>query len=153
MLPGVTPPPMSPAPHRLQASWRALGGFVSLGALGVLTIASALRPSADGHGTHTQLGMPECAWTVTVDLPCPTCGMTTSFAHAAGGDLLASMQTQPMGLVLVIGTAAAFWAGLHALVAGVRLGPVLGTLTTRRAIWALATAAVGAWVYKIITWG
>ena len=126
---------------------------MSLGGAGVLATAALLRPSDDGHGTHTQLGMPECAWPMAVDLPCPTCGMTTSFAHAAGGDLLASMQTQPMGLVLVVGTAAAVWAGLHAAVAGVRLGPMLGSLTTKRTVWGLAIAAVGAWAYKIVTWG
>ncbi len=130
-----------------------LGAVVSLGALSVLLTAVMLKPSGEGHGTHTQLGMPDCAWTASLDMPCPTCGMTTSFAYAAGGDLLASLATQPLGFLLVIGTAATVWGGAHTALSGVRLGPVLGSLTTKWVMWALGIGAVGAWVYKIITWG
>lgn len=130
-----------------------LGGCVSVGALSVLLLAAAMRPSEEGHGTHTQMGLPDCAWAVSLDLPCVTCGMTTSFAHAAGGDLLGSMATQPLGFLLVLGTAATVWAGAHTAVGGARLGPLLGAMTTKWSIWGLVAIAAGAWVYKIITWG
>lgn len=149
----MTAPPTTVQPAKLERTWRVLGGFVSVGALGVLLIAVMLRPSGEGHGTHTQLGMPDCAWAVTLDTPCPTCGMTTSFAHAAGGDLLTSIVTQPLGFLLVIGTASTVWGGAHTAIGGVRLGPLLGAMTTKWSMWGLAAAALGAWVYKIITWG
>ncbi len=136
----------------LEPGLRVLAAILSCGAMGVLVIAVLLRPLGQGHGTHTQLGMPDCAWAVSLDMPCPTCGMTTSFAHAAGGDLLASLVTQPLGLVLVIGTAATVWGGAHSAIGGVRLGPLLGAITTKWSLWALAAGAAGAWVYKIVTW-
>ena len=48
-------------------------------ALAPLVIAAALSPSNAGHGTHRQLGLPACGWQTNMGLPCPTCGMTTSF--------------------------------------------------------------------------
>ncbi len=126
---------------------------MALGALLVLALALGLRPSPDGHGTHTSLGLPDCSWAVMLDKPCPTCGMTTSFSHAAKGSLLTSLKTQPMGLLLVVGTAAAFWSGAHAAASGARIWPAVGLLHARWAYLSLAGAVLGAWIYKIITWG
>ena len=61
----------------------------------VLAIAAVLTPDASGAGTHKQLGLPACSWISTVGMPCPTCGYTTSFTHAAHGDLGGAFVTQP----------------------------------------------------------
>lgn len=127
--------------------------MIALGALGVLLLAALMRPSEDGHGTHTQMGLPECAWAVSLDMPCMTCGMTTSFAHAAHGDLLGSLLTQPMGFVLVLGSAMTVWGGAHAAIGGARLGPLLGLMSSKWLIWSLVAMTGAAWIYKIITWG
>ena len=38
-------------------------------------------------------------------LPCPTCGMTTAFAHTVRGRWLAAARAQPAGFVAAIATA------------------------------------------------
>lgn len=125
---------------------------MALAALSVLTLALGLRPSTDGHGTHTRLGLPPCGWVVVFHKPCPTCGMTTAFSHAAKGDFLTALRTQPMGLVLVVGTATAFWTGAHAAASGARVWPALALFNRRWVYMTLITAFLGAWIYKIITW-
>jgi len=124
----------------------------ALACLAVLLVAAALSPSADGHGTHTQLKMPECGWVLAFDKPCPTCGMTTSFAHAADGELLASAAVQPAGALLAVGASAAFWTLLHASVFGSRITRVFRPLWTTRWIIAAAGLLAAAWLYKIATW-
>jgi hypothetical protein len=68
----------------------------------LLLIARLLRPSVDGVGTHRQLGLPPCAFLHFTGVPCPSCGLTTSVAHAARLHLYESVITQPFGLVVFI---------------------------------------------------
>lgn len=120
--------------------------------LAVLVTASLLTPDAEGHGTHTQLGMPACAWATALNRPCPTCGMTTSFAHAAHAQYLAAARTQPMGFLLTLSTAVGFWFAGHAAATGSRLDLVLGGLLRPRVLWTALGLAALAWVYKLLTW-
>ncbi len=146
---------MAPAAalRRVPTSERVLAGLFALGSITVLALALSLRPSSEGHGTHTSLGLPPCTWAVAFDRPCPTCGMTTSFSHAAKGNLMTAMRTQPMGLLLVIGAATTFWTGAHVAASGARVWPALGLFNRRWAYLTLASTFLGAWIYKIITWG
>src|SRR5215475_1723858 len=68
----------------------------------LLLIARLLRPSADGVGTHRQLGLPPCAFLHFTGIPCPACGLTTSVAHAARLHFYESVVTQPFGFVVFI---------------------------------------------------
>ncbi len=129
---------------------RMVALIVALGCLGVLGVALSIAPDARGHGTHEQLGMPACRWVESFGLACPTCGMTTSFAHAVRGDLLASFLTQPMGMVLSILTAAALIVGLYVAATGSALGGLLGRLWTPRILWLVAAMTTLAWIYKIL---
>lgn len=90
--------------------------------LAVLCIAAWLRPDSAGHGTHQQLGLFPCGWVMALNKPCPTCGMTTAFAHAADCRFGRSFLTQPMGMVLALGSATIFWGCVHVAVTGSRLG-------------------------------
>jgi hypothetical protein len=56
---------------------------------------SALRMS-----THTQLGLQPCTAAKLLGIPCPSCGMTTSFALLIRGDLLHSLQANCVGTLL-----------------------------------------------------
>src|SRR5271165_5019583 len=51
----------------------------------ITVVGVVLRPSADGHGTHQQLGMPPCPCVLIFNRPCPGCGLTTSFTALLHG--------------------------------------------------------------------
>ena len=53
--------------------------------MGLLAVAAWLEPSPTGIGTHQQLGLPPCTFWMLFGRPCPTCGMTTSWAHLVRG--------------------------------------------------------------------
>ena len=132
---------------------RLVAAVVTLVAATILGLAAYLEPSPTGVGTHTQLpAMPTCGWLVTMDLPCPTCGMTTAFAHAANGNLLAALGAQPLGAALALATAMTLLVGGYTAVTGSRVGSIFVTLWGRRAAWILAVCATGAWVYKVLVY-
>ncbi len=125
--------------------------LVAAACLGVLGLAAYLKPSPTGLGTHQQLGLLKCGWMISLGKPCPTCGMTTAFAHAADGNLFKSFVVQPFGSVLALLTAGGFWAAVHVALTGSRVGDLCGTLLRPRVMWAVAGAAALAWAYKLWT--
>ena len=132
---------------------RALGTMVALIALAPLVIGAGLTPADDGHGTHTQMGLPSCSWVMAFERPCPTCGMTTAVTHAANGDLLGSFVTQPAGAVFAVLAAAAFWCGLHGAIGGAYSVRLAGGLFKGRVWWAIGGILLAAWAYKMVTFG
>lgn len=58
----------------------------------------------------------ECGFTVVTGLPCPQCGMTRSFVHAARGNLLQSFLYSPGGMTLFLWIQAGGVVGLARLV-------------------------------------
>ena len=131
---------------------RLIGAVVAVGCAGVLALAAWMEPAANGLGTHESLGLPPCGWIVTMDLPCPTCGMTTAFAHAADGHLLAAFHAQPFGGLMSLATAMALLVGAHVALTGSRVERVLKRLWGRRTGWVLVGVIVLAWLYKVITY-
>ena len=132
---------------------RLVAVVVMFAAATILGLAAYLEPSPTGIGTHTQLpAMPTCGWIVTMDLPCPTCGMTTAFAHAANGNLLAALGAQPLGAVLALATAMTLLVAGYAAFTGSRVGSIFASLWGRRAAWILAAGATGAWAYKVLVY-
>ena len=129
---------------------RLVAAGIALLTGGVLLTAWLLTPDASGKGTHTQLGMPECNWIVLMDLPCPTCGFTTSFSHAAHGDIVESFLTQPAGAMLAIVTAVFFLGSLVVLLTGAPLGGVLVRYWTARWTWTVIGLILVAWAYKML---
>ena len=125
---------------------------VAIGAATLLGLAAYLEPSPSGLGTHTQLAMPTCGWIVTMDLPCPTCGMTTAFAHAANGNLLASLGAQPLGAALALVTAMVLLVAGYVAATGSVIGSAFAGLWSGRAAWILAVVATAAWAYKVLVY-
>ena len=118
-------------------------------ATSLLVVAGHLDPSARGVGTHLQLGLPACGFLVKTTVPCATCGMTTAFALAAEGELVAAMITQPMGAALAVTAAASALVSAYALVAGLSLAPLVNALWQPRPVLVAAGFAMASWVYKI----
>src|SRR5450432_1206527 len=110
-VPAIYSPRTDPAVMTLWG--RGLAFVTGLVCLAILTTAAHVAPSPTGMGTHLQLGLQKCGFYDTTGLPCTSCGMTTSFAWFARGNLLASFYIQPMGALLALLTVAAFWAGLY----------------------------------------
>lgn len=66
--------------------------------------------------THTQLGLPPCNFVVYTGKPCPSCGMTTSFALLVRGDVIASLRANWVGSVIcVLWATTLVWAVASAL--------------------------------------
>jgi hypothetical protein len=90
---------------------------------GLFAVAGYLNPyEPDGTprqmATHTQLGLPQCNFVAMSGKPCPSCGMTTSFALLVRGDMRGSLNANWVGTMLAL-----FWAG--------------------RLVWSLASALAG----------
>jgi len=65
-------------------------------------LARYLTPAEEGLGTHQQLGLPPCSMRVIAGIPCPACGMTTSFSHFTRGQWLGSLSANTGGFVLAL---------------------------------------------------
>ncbi len=149
-------PPTAPAGplvrRRASTGARLLAACGAVAGLTVLGLAAWTTPDAAGHGTHVQLGLPDCAWAQAFDKPCATCGMTTSFAYATHGNLLGSVKAQPFGFLLAVVTAAGVWGAGHVAVTGSMIGTAAARLLNARVLWGSIALLLGAWVYKFFTW-
>ncbi len=105
---------------RLRTGERWSAAAWALALLVPLALAGWLCPSPNGLGTHQQLGLPPCTFRVLFGCRCPSCGMTTAWAHVVRGEL----------------------AGALAANAG---GAVLALLAVASVPWLLGAAAVGRW--------
>ena len=78
--------------------------------------------------------------------------MTTSFSHAAHGDLAAAARAQPLGALLAVATAAGFWIAAYVAATGSRVGVLCGNLVRPKVLWWMLAALAAAWVYKLATY-
>jgi hypothetical protein len=115
-------------------------------------MASWMAPSPAGLGTHQELNLPPCGWIAAADLPCPTCGMTTAFAHAADGHLIQSFLAQPMGFLLALATAMTLLVCIHVAITGSRLHRALAKVWSVRLAWWISGLVLAAWGYKIVAY-
>jgi hypothetical protein len=131
-----------------QGDWLSIASWLVLllGPLAVLVTAAMLTPSPEGHGTHTQLGLPPCGFLVYTGYPCPGCGLTTSFAHMIRFEIFGAAQANPFGILLFLCTAAM----VPLAVAGIaRRMPVIDTLDRLHA----EKIAIALSILSIIVWG
>jgi hypothetical protein len=70
--------------------------------LGLLATAARLTPSPRGMGTHQQLGLPPCTVAQWYGIRCPSCGMTTSWAHLTRLNLLGAARANAGGTLLAM---------------------------------------------------
>lgn len=129
------------------ARMRWCGALVACAGGAVLTIAASVAPNGNGVATHEKLGLPPCGFLVMSGLPCPTCGMTTSFSWMMHGHPLRSLASQPLGALLCLGTMATVIVGMWMAATGrrlmidwVRFSPA-GLMFTLAAVFFLAWGA------------
>ena len=80
-----------------------LFGGISL----VWGLARWIKPyEADGMpkamASHTQLGLPPCTFLAVTGIPCPSCGLTTSFSLMAHFDPVPAFRANPAGPILLM---------------------------------------------------
>ncbi len=136
-------------PAKASLMHRAIALGVAVLALGVLVVAAELTASPTGMGTHEALGLRACAFVDRAGLPCPSCGMTTSFAHFADGNWPVSVYTQPMGFALAVLAGIAVWAGGYAAISGRPVWRVMRAVSGMVVVISLLTLAVAGWAWKI----
>jgi hypothetical protein len=92
-----------------RANWWVRGGLVAMAAAMafVFYLATRVQPYADDGtplrmASHRSLGLPACRFQELTGLPCPSCGMTTSFALLVRGDVLNSLRANWVGTGLAV---------------------------------------------------
>src|SRR5262249_35297509 len=118
-------------------------------AAALLLIARLLRPSAAGVGTHRQLGLPPCAFLHFTGIPCPSCGLTTSVAHAARFHFYQSLTTQPFGLVVFISAVLSIPLSIYFIRRRVPWSTLDGLRGKNLVIYMLIALFILCWLYKI----
>ena len=146
-VPAIFSPRYEPAVVR--APGRFFAVIISLACLAVMLTAAWVSPSPTGLGTHTQLGLEPCQFLVRTGLPCPSCGMTTSYSWFARGNFLASLYVQPMGFLLALLTVLAFWVGLYVAATGRAVHQLMSRRLSSYYIPGLFAWAIIAWGWKI----
>ncbi len=139
---------------------RAAWAIFFVGLVTIFSVARHLVPDRRGIGTHEQIpliggNMPPCGfveWSKHAfgkPYPCPSCGFTTTFAHAAHGQIWSAIKNQPFGFFVFC---------VFAALVPVSLLCAIGQVSPLRATdhwrwkWILAACAVfwfGAWLYKM----
>jgi hypothetical protein len=128
--------------------------LIVAGLVAVFVIAVLLNPynpdgTAKTMATHTgpPLNLPDCTFkTMTGGLPCPSCGMTTSFSLLMHGDPLSSLRANWVGTGLAVFCLALIpWA-----LASVLLKRPLFIVSLERA---MTITVVGFLVLMLLRWG
>jgi hypothetical protein len=142
----------SPAVQRLTVplGGRIVAMVVAAAALSLLVIATVIKPSPKGIGTHLSIGFEPCQFERISKLPCPTCGMTTSFAWFVRGNWMASFYVQPMGFVLALVDGTIFWASLYIALTGRPIQRLMNQLPGMTLTLAAMGLGIAAWGWKIL---
>ncbi len=136
---------------RVALSTRLGWAFLGLTPALVLLTAAFLTPSAAGHGTHMQLGLPPCGFLLITGYPCPGCGLTTCFAHMVRLEVVEATAANPFGVLLFL---VSFFTIPVSVVGFVRGLPVMATLERLKfEKWALllAVTSVSVWLVRVVT--
>ena len=88
--------------YQIPLKTRLLMGLFGLLLVLLFALAARLDPEPDGYGTHKQLGLPGCWFVQELEIRCPSCGMTTAWAHLMNSNLLASLKANTGGFLLAL---------------------------------------------------
>lgn len=116
----------------------------------VLLMARLLRPSPRGVGTHEQLGLPPCPLLHLTGIPCPSCGLTTSFAHAARLHFYQALITQPFGLIAFCLTVLSIPLSLYLIRRRIAWADFIHARGINAVLYVLLALYLLSWVYKLL---
>ena len=114
-----------------------------------LVTARLLQPAPRGVGTHEQLGLPPCAFLHLTGVPCPSCGLTTSFAHAARLHFQEAFFAQPFGLITFCLMALSIPLSLYLIYSRTPWDRLIYSAKSNKALYALIALYLLSWLYKI----
>jgi hypothetical protein len=114
-----------------------------------LAVASWLKPAASGYGTHTQLGLPPCAFLLVTGLPCPSCGLTTCFAYAIRLQFWSAFLANPFGLLAFFGTVSLIPTTIYLLCRRISFRRITESAHFTRAVYVATALYFTSWVFKL----
>jgi hypothetical protein len=134
-----------------QGTWASLITWAVLcaGPMAVLITAATLTPASEGHGTHTQLGLPPCGFLVYTGFPCPGCGLTTSFAHMIRLQVGGAFHANPFGILLFLCTAAMVPLAVMGMVRRLPVIDTLDRLHAEKIAIGLSVISIAVWLGKV----
>ncbi|MCH8275816.1 MAG: DUF2752 domain-containing protein [Armatimonadetes bacterium] len=131
----------------LPRRWFVADFILFIGWVAVIGVAVFLTPDVSGRGTHTQLGLPACAFLTTTGRPCPSCGLTTAFTNLVHGDLASATAAHPLGPPLFL------YAAVAALYLGSKFMFRYRIQTHRRVVLWPSLAALAVFLaYGFVRW-
>lgn len=145
--PSSGPPPSEQGGIASRIIWFILGALP----LAVIATATTLMPSAEGHGTHTQLGLPPCGFLESTGLPCPGCGLTTSFSHMVRFDWAGASSANAFGVALFLVSFFTIPVSFYAMVKGLPVIATMEKLQFEKVVVALAISSTVVWCVRIAT--
>ncbi len=138
------------APRPLIRSRVAWSIFFTV-ATAVVVTAAMLTPSPLGHGTHTQLGLPPCGFLSFTGVPCPGCGLTTSFAHMVRFEVVGAARANPFGVPLFLVTFFSIPISALGLVRGWGVLDTLDRMRFERVAILLALCSIVSWGMRLLS--
>lgn len=148
----MNPPPCTSEVPLLSRTQQVALVVWGLGGLTLLLLAVWLQPNPNGFGTHQQLGLPPCTFQFWFDIPCPSCGGTTAFAHFVRGQWGSALRANAASCLLaglcVVGvpwSGASAWKRRYLGVRDIVLTLVVILIT-------LSVIATTQWVGRLLGW-
>jgi hypothetical protein len=128
--------------------YRSAAGVAAVALAVPLVVAALLAPSPAGMGTHRQLGLPPCSSVMLFGVRCPSCGMTTSFAHTVRGEFVAAARANLGGMLLAgLSAVGAVWLGWFA-VRGRFPTERIGARTLTAVLVMIIVVTLGQWLLR-----
>ncbi len=118
--------------------------FFGISAAGIFLV-----PSSRGIGTHESMGLPPCGFLTLTGIPCPSCGLTTSFAHFLHGHFQAAFVVQPFGFIFYVTLMMLAGVSLYAVAREVPFSRIISSARFEKGQFVLLIIFVFSWFYKI----
>lgn len=123
----------------------------SVGILLLFACLARLTPHAIGYGTHTDLGLPACFFRTLTGVPCPSCGLTTSFVYLLHREWLAAWHANASGPLIFCVMMGVMLANFYGVIRPFAWGPIVATRWFHRTILCGIGWMLGTWIIQLVT--